>query len=611
MGKPVRRKEEMKVNIVKIIQWLPVYVTLLVLPFIVHYKLHYSRFAGEAFFISETTNFDFDLYYKQNVFFYITGAVALLLCYLIYKKRKEIFHKANLRKQWFILIPLGVYLLFALLSSVCSEHRMAALTGCDTQFESFFTLLGYVLLVLYLSHLIENEKDMKFAGIALGISMVEMSILGILQYSGHDLYNYEWYQRLITPDGYLEQIGFVGGAGDTVVLNAYNSNYAGVILATMAALCLGVLLTEKKPWCMAVEIVLLIALVTCQIGTGSRAGLLVLAVTGVLAVVYLLRRLYKYWYVLIPAMTFVVLAGSLFIQYLNLPILDRIWAAFSVEKAEENPLSRMVTTENGVEITYHDVYFKIRMSHSDEGFQFTVLDKKGSRMPIIWQKEESHFVFENETLSSVTITPLYLNGETPIFALTMAGRDWIFKPGTKWAPEYTYVNEYGQWDTMDETKRIGFYGYERFASHRGFIWSQSIPLLFERIFLGEGANCFAFAYPQNNYKDMYYYVGGITPVTRPHNLYLQMGVEVGVIGLLAMIVFWAAYLLQSVKLYFKSTFSTWTERIGFGCFLAVFVYLVCGLSNDSMITIAPTFWCIMGVGLAANRLVKMQKKREE
>ncbi|MBE5950837.1 MAG: O-antigen ligase family protein [Lachnospiraceae bacterium] len=611
MGKPAKKVDLNKENMVKILQWLPVYVTLLILPFVTHYKLHESRFAGEAFFVSETTNFDFDLYYKHSVFLWITGAVILLLCYLLYKKRKEVFTKLNLRKQGFILIPIGVYMVFALLSSVCSEHRIAALTGCDTQFESFFTLLGYVLLAMYLLYLIESERDIKLAGIAFGISMTELSVLGILQYTGHDLYNYEWYQRLITPDGYLEQLGWVGGAGETVVLNAYNSNYAGVFLAMMAALCLGVLLTEKKIWRMAVEIVIFLALVTCQIGTGSKAGFLVLVVTASLAVVYLLRRLYQYWYVLIPALTFVMLAGSLFIQYLNLPIVDRIQEAFAVEKTEENPLERMVTTENGVEVTYKDTYVKIRMSHNEDGFQFTVIDKKGSRMPITWQEENGYFIFENDALSGVTITPLYLNGETPIFALTMAGRDWVFKPGTKWAPEYMYVNEYGQWDTMDETKRVGFYGYERFASYRGFIWSQSIPLLFERIFLGEGANCFAFAYPQNNYKDMYYYVGGITPVTRPHNLYLQMGVEVGVIGLLAMIVFWAVYLLESVKLYFKSTFATWTERIGFGCFLAVFVYLVCGLSNDSMITIAPTFWCIMGVGLAANRLVKIQKKREE
>lgn len=611
MKRPVKKVELNKVNILKILQWMPVYVTLLVLPFVTHYKLHASRFAGEAFFVSETTNFDFDLYYKHSVFLWITGAVVLLFCYLLYKKKKEVFTKLNLRKQGFILIPMGIYLIFALLSSVCSEHRVAALTGCDTQFESFFALLGYVLLALYLLYLIENEKDIRIAGIAFGIGMIESSVLGILQYTGHDLYKYEWYQRLITPKGYLEQLGFVGGGGETVVLNAYNSNYAGVFLAMLAALCLGVLLTEKKIWRMVAELVLFLALVTCQIGTGSKAGLLVLVVTGGLAVVYLLKRLYRYWYVLIPTLTFVILGGALFIQYLNLPILERIQAAFAMEQVEENPLSRMVTMENGVEITYKDTYFKIRMSHGEEGFQFTVLDEKGSRMAIAWQEEEGHFTFEEEELSGVKITPLYLNGETPIFALTLAGRDWVFKPGTKWAPEYTYVNEFGQWDTMDETKRIGFYGYERFASYRGMIWSQSLPLLFERIFLGEGANNFAFAYPQNNYKDMYYYVGSIIPVTRPHNLYLQMGVEVGVIGLLAMIVFWAAYLLDSLKTYFRCNFATWTERIGFGCFLAVFVYLVCGLSNDSMITVAPTFWCIMGVGLAANRLVKMQEKREE
>ena len=169
------------------------------------------------------------------------------------------------------------------------------------------------------------------------------------------------------------------------------------------------------------------------------------------------------------------------------------------------------------------------------------------------------------------------------------------------------MNAKGKLLTLDEVDRIGFEGYERFASGRGLIWSQTFPVLKKTWLIGSGANTFTFAYPQDNYPDMYYFSGSEMIATRPHCMYLQIAVESGVVSLIALVVFWAWYLLQSVGIYFKSKLETMTERVGFACFLAVFVYLVCGLTNDSMVTVAPVFWCIMGLGLATNRMVKEQK----
>ena len=119
-----------------------------------------------------------------------------------------------------------------------------------------------------------------------------------------------------------------------------------------------------------------------------------------------------------------------------------------------------------------------------------------------------------------------------------------------------------------------------------------------------GANNFIHLYPQNNYKDTFYYAGEMQVMTKPHSMYLQIASETGVISLLAMLAFWGYYIVQSAKIYWRSSFDTFSKRIGFGCFLAVLVYLGCGISNDSMISVAPIFWCIQGLGLAINFLNK-------
>ena len=155
-------------------------------------------------------------------------------------------------------------------------------------------------------------------------------------------------------------------------------------------------------------------------------------------------------------------------------------------------------------------------------------------------------------------------------------------------------------ERLYETERLGFYGYETLATNRGLIWSQTLPLLKKTLFLGAGANNFVHLYPQNNYKDIYYYYGTMQVMTKPHNMYLQIAAETGVILLLALLIFWGYYLVHSAKLYWNCSFDCLSKRLGFGCALAVLVYLGCGLANDSMISVAPIFWCVQGVGLAAN-----------
>ena len=44
--------------------------------------------------------------------------------------------------------------------------------------------------------------------------------------------------------------------------------------------------------------------------------------------------------------------------------------------------------------------------------------------------------------------------------------------------------------------------------------------------------------------------------------------------------------------------------------IAVIGYLISGIINDSTITVAPIYWCLMGIGLAINHLVKCKRKEE-
>ena len=63
-------------------------------------------------------------------------------------------------------------------------------------------------------------------------------------------------------------------------------------------------------------------------------------------------------------------------------------------------------------------------------------------------------------------------------------------------------NIYCFFSHLDEVKIAPgaiFTSHESFASSRGYIWSRTIPLLKETLFIGTGADTFVIAFPQDDY----------------------------------------------------------------------------------------------------------------
>ena len=113
-------------------------------------------------------------------------------------------------------------------------------------------------------------------------------------------------------------------------------------------------------------------------------------------------------------------------------------------------------------------------------------------------------------------------------------------------------------------------------------------------------------FPNNDYVNSAY-VGFLNQiVTKPHSLYLQIGVQTGAISMIAFIVFFLMYFVRSIMLYWKHPLDTLLSKLGIGIAAGTLGYMVSGLTNDSTITYAPVFWGFMGVGIALNRLVRTE-----
>lgn len=99
-------------------------------------------------------------------------------------------------------------------------------------------------------------------------------------------------------------------------------------------------------------------------------------------------------------------------------------------------------------------------------------------------------------------------------------------------------------------------------------------------------------------------------VDKPHNLYLQIGINEGGVALLAFLVMMAAHLIDSFRLYALRREYDGQQIVGAAVALAIIGYLGAGFFNDSIVSVAPIFWVLFGVGVAVNQLNRRQKQRE-
>jgi hypothetical protein len=110
-------------------------------------------------------------------------------------------------------------------------------------------------------------------------------------------------------------------------------------------------------------------------------------------------------------------------------------------------------------------------------------------------------------------------------------------------------------------------------------------------------------FPQNDFNSKLKYFN--TPyimVDKPHNIYLQIAINTGVISLIAFLVFVIWFIINALRLYIKPKAINTYYIAGVSCVTAVVGFLVAGLANDSIIGVSAVFWILLGLGIACNRL---------
>lgn len=547
--------------------------------------------------------------YSKSVLLLTMGVIVTM--FMTFQILGEDGFKINFKSKPVILA--GIYILLVLVSSVFSKYHHTSFFGVAERYEGFFMWLCYMIFMIVAMAFASDKDRLNFILWAFIASGLFVGIIGVLQFAGYNIFATEWFSKLVMGkayDGVPMKIKF-----DSVFATLYNPNCAGMYFGMMfsATAVIAVLMPIKNKFKWVFAFIALILLV-CAIGSNSVGGLMgLMAGIGFTAVVCICY----YIFVIKSKKAIGLTVGGILVAVIGIVILFNSNAVI-IQKV------RIITDalKNGQALTesasfYEDVQV--------DGMLGKVITKDGE-YAIDYAKEATQFMHNGVVLNPTSEEPmsngsgtkyvfnepsiqwnLYLyNVESKnIFVASLIGAD---AQGTETA--FLFGESNGKLAMLDKfanpidintpVESWGFKGVERLGSNRGYIWSRSIPLLKHNIFVGSGTDTFVFEFPQQDVRSKLNYLGNpYVIIDKPHNMFLQIGINSGIISLLVILALFALYIVQTIKKVFSDK-SQALNAIRLGIMAGVVAYIVAGLTTDSVVTVAPVFWILLGTGFGAN-----------
>lgn len=577
----------------------PLYFLLTVIPLVVAEHFIKTPLSNYPWYPNED-QLDLFLYWK-SVLIVLSGTV--MACILLWRVPAWKQKKGSYNQHSLVLLfsPLIVYEGMAVLSSIFSPYSYYAVHGTVDQFEPLWVLLSYGIITFYAFIMVTEEPILKKVLLALFIGTCCIALIGMSQFVGLDFYRFLFRNR---DYNFTFEPGRVYGT-------FYNPNYVGSYVALVLPLFLMLFVRARTIVCKAACGILSLLLTAILIGSRSATGFFICSFIFLLFLLFNRRKLAIARKLAFPAVGLVVLFAFLGRDYIKANYVDKLaYALKNMNQKTELSLEAISTNDNEVEIAYKGsiLYVAFEVLNEEEGeYRFSVYDENKEAVANEVNEEEGSITLTDQRFPGFSLYPAISEelGGIAAFAVVIDGTVWYFTNQTDGT--YYHITSVGKPDKIESHPSVQLIN-GRFASGRGYLWAKTVPLMAENWLLGTGPDSFTAAFPNADYVDAYNNNYKNQFVTRPHNLYLQIGTQTGMVSLLAVLLFYGVYAVKSLGLYWRREVKSLEEAAGLGIFLGTLGYMLVGMINDSSVTVAPLFWCLLGIGMAINqKMLKTDK----
>ena len=586
-------------------------LVLLIVPLIVFMKAITLEGVSFEFWTGQKSYADFFSYYKSVWLMILTGVSLLIFLYCLYNKQidlKALTSKSDY-KLLFLIIPLICYYLFVFLSTSFSNYKEQAIWGFTDRREGFLIISCYVLLCLIAMFSVNTKLDLKIIFTLLLISSSIISILGITQFFGFDFFQTILGKKMILPS---ESQSIAGSLKFNFPKNyiygtLYNPNYVGSYFSMLFPISLGLMITAKKWSFKSISFIMAFLSFLNLVGSLSMTGYIAAAMSIIILFILLRKDVVRSWKSILLLIVCCIPLVLLMNNVSDQAIFKGNSNSLKV-KTDNPPVTEQASAATAVisDFEIKDNLFKIYVNSNELNVKFDMAsnqciftDKSGNLIDITpTSGEAGKYTLNNSTFKglSIKIDKSYFqfigsNATVPV----LITQDQGFK----------YINYLGKQIDQINPESYGFKGKETFGSSRGYIWSRSLPLIKDTIVLGHGPDTYAIYFPQNDFANKLKYLNNMfILVDKPHNMYIQYAINTGVLSLIAFLILVAYYFISSFIIYFKGKEHNEFFTAGIVCLTAVTGFLISAIANDSVVSVSPVFWILLGVGIACNRVYK-------
>jgi len=567
-------------------------------------------------------------YYKSILL--LTGSGVLLICLFAYtfsERLKSIYHWRELYTS-----PLSVgfiiFLLTIIVSSIHSPFPYTVVHGIKERFESVFVLLGYLVIFASAVLFVRGAYQCRLLLYGLLFSCFFIGLIGMFQFFKMDFFMTAFASKLVI--GLNTTLRLTTPFPDLSYTTLYNPNSVGAYTALMLPLTVvGAVYYNPGARMRAAFIACAVVTLFTAIGCNSAGGLLGLFVAAFVLIIIFIRldtlkhnRLRKR--IVFGVLGIIACAAA--VIFLVGPVRSRVYSM--VEKI----VGGMTTSVNGGSMQMNifnpgsassSLFFKdmsvsgdtadiatangdITFTRKPEGVSVSI----GGAAPVqpVSSKENSpdNNPQNKSVVSSYSVTgfgDFTVQEQSGWFGFIMNNVVFIF--GVDQNNNLTVLSKMMRpIDLSKQYPSAGPASIDTWGSGRGYIWAHTLPLLSGE-WLGSGPDTYILVFPQDDILGKLRTFGDpYIVVDKAHNLFLQTGVNTGIISMLALLFIFGWYIIKNFLSIAKGAARN-EEKWMFGMRIAILAgvcgYAVASMTTDSTVSVAPVFWLTLGIGAALQR----------
>ena len=605
-------KDSKKNNILvyekKYIKWyyyLPLFLIICFVPLLLKARVVFLSEEQIKFWIGTSENIDFFSYAKMQWLLILSFIYFSFFSFLYVDKKRTII------KEPIYYALLLTYAIFIIISTIFASNKETALWGFVDMHQGIWVLLSYLLLTFLTINYVSTDRDIIVILKAFLILVIIEGAIGVGQYLGFDIFKASFIKPfLLSRQIISSEFNFTFGKY-TIYGTLFNTNFVGSFSTIVLPIMIALYLIVKGRISKIISAIGIFFSTCLLIGCNSRAGYLGIIFVAILSIVFLynqIKKNYKFFICLVILFIVMLVSFNIISKGIVFNQFSRLNLATEISNLNDN--NNLINTVKFKEISLKEKEFTIKTNYEELTISLnndllTAYDSKNNIIDIE-QKEDGKFQFLDNRYSNYSFTISMSEGLIIILdaydrKIPLAYTDNGFKlisTGGRLADPII----------AESFKPLDNYG--KFASGRGYIWSRNLAMLSKTILYGYGPDNYVFNFPQDDFiakLNSGYNTSDL--VDKPHNMYFQIALNTGIISLIAFICMSALYIFDCIKIYYKTNYDNVYKCVGYASFMSVCGYLVAGIFNDQIISVAPLFWIVFGLGISINHHLKVSNKK--